>query len=105
MAFLSTDLSKNVDKMKSLSFLAAGLLALVGSAGATPIEQRAASVKGFDISNHQKSVDFNKAYKDGARFVIMKVRATIDETIWSRHHQPDSSGSGGHDLHGMCVLT
>ncbi|KAJ6438228.1 Kanamycin B dioxygenase [Purpureocillium lavendulum] len=58
--------------MKSWSFLAAGLLALVSSVTATPIEERAATVKGFDISNHQKSVDFNKAYKDGARFVIMK---------------------------------
>ncbi|UNI18568.1 hypothetical protein JDV02_004828 [Purpureocillium takamizusanense] len=74
--------------MKSLSVLAAGLLALVGSAAATPIEQRAANVKGFDVSNHQKSVDFNKAYKDGARFVIMKATegSTFVDPNFSKFH-------------------
>lgn len=32
------------------------------------------SVKGFDISNYEGTVDFNQAYSDGARFVIIKVR-------------------------------
>ena len=34
---------------------------------------QAAGVQGFDISNHQDSVDFAAAYKSGARFVIIKV--------------------------------
>lgn len=37
------------------------------------LEQRAATVKGFDISSYQPNVDFHKAYADGARFVIIKV--------------------------------
>ena len=31
-----------------------------------------ATVKGFDISHYQNSVDFAGAYKDGLRFVIIK---------------------------------
>lgn len=40
---------------------------------ATPLASRAASVQGFDISNWQPDVDFEAAYKSGARFVIIKV--------------------------------
>jgi GH25 family lysozyme M1 (1,4-beta-N-acetylmuramidase) len=32
-----------------------------------------ASVQGFDISHYQPTVNFAKAYSDGARFVIIKV--------------------------------
>lgn len=35
-----------------------------------------AAVLGFDISNYQSSVDFGKAYADGARFVYIKVYIT-----------------------------
>lgn len=36
-----------------------------------------ATVQGFDISNYQPSVDFSAAYSSGARFVIIKVRESI----------------------------
>lgn len=36
-----------------------------------------ASVQGFDISNYQPTVDFAKAYSDGARFVIIKVQSRL----------------------------
>jgi hypothetical protein len=52
--------------MKSLASIAVGVAALASVANA--------SVKGFDISNYQPNVDFAKAYSDGARFVIIKVR-------------------------------
>ena len=50
------------------------LLALgVASAAPTDLEKRA-TVQGFDISHYQATVDFQGAYNDGARFVIIKVR-------------------------------
>lgn len=51
--------------MKSLASIAIGAAALASVASAT--------VKGFDISHYQPTVDFAKAYSDGARFVIIKV--------------------------------
>jgi GH25 family lysozyme M1 (1,4-beta-N-acetylmuramidase) len=51
--------------MKSFGVIATGLATLVGVASAR--------VQGFDISHYQPSVDFNAAYADGARFVIIKV--------------------------------
>lgn len=51
--------------MKSVTFIAS-LASIVSVATAT--------VAGFDISNYQPTVDFKKAYADGARFVIIKVR-------------------------------
>lgn len=61
--------------MKTTGAISLGLAALIGSAAASPVEidQRAATVKGFDISNYQANVDFSKAYAGGARFVIIKV--------------------------------
>lgn len=56
--------------MKSVTFIA-GLASIVNVATAT--------VAGFDISNYQPNVDFKKAYADGARFVIIKVR-TVQST-------------------------
>ena len=53
-----------------------GLISLLTAAAVTAapanIEKRA-TVKGFDISHYQATVDFNGAYSDGARFVIIKV--------------------------------
>jgi hypothetical protein len=61
--------------MKSLGAISLGLAALLSTAAASPIEleERAATVKGFDISAYQPNVDFKKAYAGGARFVIIKV--------------------------------
>lgn len=66
--------------MKTTGAISLGLAALIGSAASSPIEieERAASVKGFDISNYQPNVDFAKAYSGGARFVIIKVRNSSD---------------------------
>lgn len=36
-----------------------------------------ASVQGFDISHYQPTVNFAKAYSDGARFVIIKVQLRL----------------------------
>jgi hypothetical protein len=52
--------------MKSVSSLIAG--------GAVFITLAQAQVPGFDISAYQDSTDFAKAYTDGDRFVIIKVR-------------------------------
>lgn len=51
--------------MKSITSFAAVATALASVASA--------SVQGFDISHYQPTVDFAKAYSDGARFVIIKV--------------------------------
>ncbi len=55
--------------MKSFSTLASlcGLAALAK-----------AQVPGFDISGYQESTDFEKAYADGDRFVIIKVSMHAD---------------------------
>ncbi|OAQ65183.1 glycoside hydrolase, family 25, active site protein [Pochonia chlamydosporia 170] len=67
-----------------------GLAALVGSVAASPIEieERAATVKGFDISGYQSNVDFAKAYAGGARFVIIKATEGISYTdkTFSKHY-------------------
>lgn len=60
---------------------AASLLLATGL-GATalpsaPLEARASGVQGFDISSYQSNVDFAGAYKDGARFVMIKVSDTL----------------------------
>ena len=56
----------------------AASLLLAAGLGATalpsaPLEARASGVQGFDISGYQSNVDFAGAYKDGARFVMIKV--------------------------------
>lgn len=51
--------------MKTIASIAIGVAALASVASA--------SVQGFDISHYQPTVDFAKAYSDGARFVIIKV--------------------------------
>jgi GH25 family lysozyme M1 (1,4-beta-N-acetylmuramidase) len=45
----------------------------ISLASAFPLEERASSVQGFDISNYQPTVNFQAAYNSGARFVIIKV--------------------------------
>lgn len=55
-------------KTTPLSFLL-----VAGLASASPLESRASGVQGFDISNHQATVDFAGAYGAGARFVMIKV--------------------------------
>lgn len=75
--------------MKTSSAITLGLTALVGSAAASPVdlEERASTVKGFDISSYQPNVDFAKAYAGGARFVIIKVRSLTDiPSIQHYHH-------------------
>jgi GH25 family lysozyme M1 (1,4-beta-N-acetylmuramidase) len=59
-----------------MKFSIAALAAVAGLASALPSqpEARATTVQGFDISNHQKSVNFDAAKKDGAQFVMIKVR-------------------------------
>ena len=65
--------NRNHTIMKFPSILA-GIAVALCPANAAPIEERAAGVQGFDISNWQHNVDFSGAYKSGARFVIIKVR-------------------------------
>ena len=48
------------------------LTAAIASAAPSSLEKRA-TVKGFDISHYQATVNFKAAYSDGARFVIIKV--------------------------------
>ena len=54
------------------------ILLSLGVALATPTNlEKRATVQGFDISHYQATVDFQSAYNDGARFVIIKVRFLI----------------------------
>jgi GH25 family lysozyme M1 (1,4-beta-N-acetylmuramidase) len=58
-----------------MKFSIAAIATIAGLASALPSqpEVRATTVQGFDISNHQKSVNFEAAKKDGAQFVMIKV--------------------------------
>jgi GH25 family lysozyme M1 (1,4-beta-N-acetylmuramidase) len=38
-----------------------------------------AAVQGFDISHYQGTVNFQSAYSDGARFVIIKVQKCLPQ--------------------------
>ena len=58
-------------QLSILSILLA--LSLVSAAPTEDLEKRD-TVKGFDISHYQGTVDFKGAYNSGARFVIIKVR-------------------------------
>jgi len=58
----------------------------VAVASADPVEiETLATVKGFDISHWQSSVNFAGAYKDGLRFVIIKA------TEGTTYHDPKVS--------------
>jgi GH25 family lysozyme M1 (1,4-beta-N-acetylmuramidase) len=58
--------------MKFSTVFSAVAIAL-GIASAAPLEERAPTVKGFDISNWQPNVDWTCAKNNGAHFVIIKV--------------------------------
>lgn len=53
----------------STAVTAAGL----ASAAPAGLKARSGGPQGFDISSYQGTVDFQAAYNDGARFVIIKV--------------------------------
>jgi len=58
------------------------VIALVSAAPAA-VEKRAV-VKGFDVSDWQKSVNFAAAFKSGMRFVIIKAtegKDIVDSTV------------------------
>ena len=55
-----------------MKLLTVTLLAAFNAVSAAPLQKRD-TVQGFDISHYQGSIDFDGAYSDGARFVIIKV--------------------------------
>lgn len=59
--------------MKSFGAILAGLAGLASAAPSSEIDARANYVYGFDVSGYQPNVDFNAAYSEGARFVMIKV--------------------------------
>ncbi|KAE8334020.1 glycoside hydrolase superfamily [Aspergillus sergii] len=63
-------------------------LALTATAGLS-LKATSDTVQGFDISNHQATVDFKAAYNDGARFVMIKATEGTDFTdkVFSSHYQ------------------
>ena len=50
-------------------------------AAPAPLEERAGTVQGFDISHYQGTVDFKSAYSSGARFVIIKVNQPVSSPV------------------------
>ncbi|KAE8369962.1 glycoside hydrolase superfamily [Aspergillus caelatus] len=63
-------------------------LALTATAGLS-LKATPETVQGFDISNHQATVDFKAAYNDGARFVMIKATegTTYKDKVFSSHYQ------------------
>lgn len=59
--------------MKSFGAILAGLTGLASAAPNSELDTRA-TVNGFDVSGYQPNVNFAAAYRDGARFVMIKVR-------------------------------
>lgn len=57
-------------------------------AAPAPLEERAGTVQGFDISHYQGTVDFKAAYSSGARFVIIKATegTTYKDPGFSSHY-------------------
>ncbi|OQE31504.1 hypothetical protein PENSTE_c001G05050 [Penicillium steckii] len=78
----------------------AASLLLAAGLGATalpsaPLEARASGVQGFDISGYQSNVDFAGAYKDGARFVMIKATegtTYIDKSFSSHYDGASKAG-------------
>ncbi|KAA8643925.1 hypothetical protein EYZ11_006399 [Aspergillus tanneri] len=66
------------------------LAALVSSVAQV---SQAATVQGFDISNHQASVNFDAAYKSGARFVSIKATegTGFQDPKFNAHYQGASN--------------
>ncbi|KAG8528619.1 uncharacterized protein KY384_006306 [Bacidia gigantensis] len=73
--------------MKASTLLTVCASALASAAPSGELEKRA-TVKGFDISHYQTSVDFNAAYSGGARFVIIKATegTTYKDPSFSSHY-------------------
>ncbi|KAK1139439.1 hypothetical protein N8T08_000802 [Aspergillus melleus] len=69
--------------------VAATLSGLAQASPSPKLVTRADTVQGFDISNHQSSVDFAAAYKDGARFVYIKASegTGFKDALFSSHYQ------------------
>ncbi|PTB43873.1 uncharacterized protein TrAFT101_002438 [Trichoderma asperellum] len=73
--------------MKTITPIAAGIGILSSIASA--------SVQGFDISHYQPTVNFQKAYSDGARFVIIKATegtTYIDPSFSDHYTQATQAG-------------
>ncbi|MDI1492709.1 MAG: hypothetical protein OHK93_004491 [Ramalina farinacea] len=70
------------------------LSALTVAAPTTPIEKRA-TVQGFDLSHYQANVDFQGAYNDGARFVIIKATegTSYTDPSFSTHYSGATSAN------------
>lgn len=91
----------------------ASVLALVGLAAAAPAElSKRATVKGFDISHYQSSVDFNAAYNSGGlRFVYIKATegTTYKDPKFSSHYTSATNAGfirgGYHFAHGDTSAT
>ncbi|KAL1586759.1 hypothetical protein WHR41_04539 [Cladosporium halotolerans] len=91
----------------------ASILALVGLAAAAPAElSKRATVKGFDISHYQSSVDFNAAYNSGGlRFVYIKATegTTYKDPKFSSHYTSATNAGfirgGYHFAHGDTSAT
>lgn len=51
---------------------------------AAPVDkiEKRDTVNGFDISNHQATVNYQAAYNSGARFVIIKVSMCFSTTSY-----------------------
>lgn len=81
--------------MKTTAF---SLLLAAGVATAIPLKTRASGVQGFDISGYQGDVDFSGAYDSGARFVMIKVRASSLRPV-RLLLMLIGSGDGGYHLH------
>jgi hypothetical protein len=69
---LSNPLLIDIMKLSAVSGVAA--LGVASAIPASTLEERTSSIQGFDISNHQPTVDFSGTYSSGARFVIIKVK-------------------------------
>ncbi|KZF21457.1 glycoside hydrolase family 25 protein [Xylona heveae TC161] len=72
----------------SASCVAAVAAALLSTTRAAPLEERASTVQGFDISSYQGTVNFAGAYDSGARFVIIKATegTTYIDSEFSSHY-------------------
>ena len=65
--------------MKLSSAFALAAVCQAAAALAAPVVQieKRDTVKGFDISHYQPTVNYQGAYNSGARFVIIKVRLSF----------------------------
>lgn len=71
----STHLPKSPNYPLLITMKSSTVSAAVTVAGLASLVK--AQVPGFDISGYQETTDFKKAYADGDRFVIIKVRSLV----------------------------